>query len=466
MNVVVLMLDSLRPDYVACGGHPQIRTPHIDSVAAEGVLLDRAYAEYPITIPARTALVTGCYTWTNRPWQSLLPSDMHIAEVLRDHGYATAAFSDGPFNATSDMDRGFDDFWWTNTGKCVGHKDVEVDASDAWFAPNFEGRERQYYGATLQGRALAMEKYGQHCPELLFDRALKWLDGAAGQSQPFFLWVDSFQPHEPWAPVSPYDEMYGALDHHRYIPMPMGPDITWAEDGDLDHIRRLYMSEATHADDMVGMVVDRLETLGLSEDTLLVILSDHGEPLGEHAQIRKFYVPLYEELARTMWIMRKPGLIPAGMRTDALVQNTDFPATILDWCGVTPPPRETSRGFQGVSGKEEMDGVSLAGLLSGETDRVHDYLYNGAFGLRASILSDTHKLIDHQGEKPDELFDMRADPAELNDLMADEPDLAAELYHHLWDFRMKWGSNLRWRDRPVRKKPAVEIKGGRSDQED
>ena len=103
MNVVVLMLDTLRPDYLGCGGHPEVRTPHMDRIAAEGAFLERAYAEYPITIPKLVALMTGCYTWTNRPWQGLLPTDMSLAEVMREHGYATGAFSDGPFNAVAIM---------------------------------------------------------------------------------------------------------------------------------------------------------------------------------------------------------------------------------------------------------------------------------------------------------------------------------------------------------------------------
>jgi len=433
----------------------------MDAVAAEGVWFNRAYAEYPITIPARTAFVTGCFTWTNRPWQPLLPEDMHLAEVLREHGYRTAGFSDGPFNKLAHMDRGFEEFWWTDTGKCMGRAGIEVDASDAWFPPGFEGREIEYYTRTLQGREAARREFGMTCPELLFDRALQWLDKMAGEK--FLLWIDSFQPHEPWAPVSPYREMYGAMEHHRYIPMPMGPEIDWAEEGDLEHIRRLYMSEATHADDMVGWVVQRLDELGLSEDTLLVVLSDHGEPLGEHGQMRKFYVPLYEELARIVWIMRKPGLIPAGLRTDALVQDIDFAPTILEWCGITPPPRRTCRGFQGIAGKDEPDGVSLAGLISGDTDRVHERIFNGAFALRASVVTERYKFIENQGEKADELYDLWADPGETKNLIGEAPELAAELHRSLWDFRMKWGSSLRWRDRPVRHKPGAVMQDPRAD---
>ena len=448
MNIVVIMLDSLRPDHLGCGGHPEVRTPHIDQVAAEGILFERAYAEYPITVPSRTALVSGCYTWTNRPWRALLPTDMHLTEVLHEHGYATAAFSDAPFNPGGNFDRGFEVFEYFDVGKCHGHdEDIEVDIPDAYFPPDAVEQERQYYVNTLKGRALAMQRYGKTCPELLFDRAVQWLE--ANDRRPFLLWVDSFEPHEPWAPVSPYYEMYGGDRHRRYIPMPVGPDIQWAGEGDLDHVLRLYMGDITHTDEMVGRVTAKLDELGLAEDTLVVILSDHGEPFGEHGTIRKYYVPVYEELARMVWIMRKPGAVPEGAVARALVQNTDLAPTILDLLGIEPPPRKVEGAFQGIVGGDEMDGVSLVPLLTGDEPAVRDCVFNGAFGLRASIRTDRYKLIDNQGEKPNELFDLDQDPDEKRNLIEGSPDLAGELHRRLWEFRRKWGTALAWRDRPA-----------------
>lgn len=110
MNVVVIMLDSLRPDHVGCYGNAEVKTPYIDAVAAKGAVLESTYAEYPITVASRTALVSGSFTWPNRPWCPLRSYDMHLAEVLKKHGYATAAFSDTPFSVGAGMGRGFDTF--------------------------------------------------------------------------------------------------------------------------------------------------------------------------------------------------------------------------------------------------------------------------------------------------------------------------------------------------------------------
>jgi arylsulfatase A-like enzyme len=448
MNVLVVMLDSLRADYLGCAGHAQVRTPHLDRVAAEGLVFRRAYAEYPITIPARTALVSGCYTWTNRPWCPLRPNDMHIAEVLREHGYATAAFSDTPFNAGSGMDRGFEVFEYFDEGKCHRHhEDIEVDASDAYFPPDIAEAERRYYLNTLKGRALAQQRHGKQCPELLFDRALEWL--GANDRRPFLLWIDSFEPHEPWAPVSPYRDMYGADDHGRYIPMPAGPGLDWAAPGDLEHILALYMGDVTHTDEMIGRVTTALEELGLAEDTLLVIISDHGEPFGEHGTIRKFNVPVYEELARMVWIMRKPGLIAGGLSTAALAQNTDFAPTILELCGIEPPPRKPVGGPSSISAGRPLDGVSLVPLLRGADPPVRDCVFNGAFGLRASIRTERHKFIDNQGERENELYDLEQDPAEQDNVIGRHRQLAEELHRRLWEFRAEWASALSWRDRPA-----------------
>jgi arylsulfatase A-like enzyme len=442
-----MMLDSLRADHIGCGGHPEVRTPHLDRLAAEGVIFQRAYAEYPVTVPARTALVSGCYTWTNRPWCPLRPYDMHIAEVLRDNGYATAAFSDAPFNAGANMDRGFGVFEYYDVGKCHRHdEEIEVDISDAYFPPEIAEKERQFYLNTIKGRALAQQQYGKECPELLFDRALEWLEG--NTQRPFFLWIDSFEPHEPWAPVSPYREMYGGEQHERYIPMPPGPSIDWAQEGDIEHILKLYMADATHTDEMVGRVVAKLDEMGLAEDTLVVAVSDHGEPFGEHGTVRKFGVPVYEELARMVWIMRQPGAIPEGLETHALVQNTDFAPTVLEMCGIEQPTRQGMGGFNNIAPKHVLDGVSLMPLLREDEPAVRDCVFNGAFGLRASIRTERWKLIDNQGEKPNELFDMENDPKERDNVAEREPELAEELHRRLWDFRSQWAGALSWRDRP------------------
>jgi len=451
MNVVVMMLDSLRPDHAGCYGNAQVRTPHIDAVAARGAVCETCYAEYPITVPSRTALVSGAFTWTNRPWCPLRSYDAHIAEVLKQHGYATAAFSDTPFSKGAGMARGFDTFEFFQEGKC--HKPVVAgrtfDASDAYLPPWTPERERHFYRNTMINRQYSRETHGKACPELLFDAAIEWLD--ENHSQPFFLWIDSFEPHEPWCPEEPYRSMYQPGYTGRYIPFPPGPSCDWMTDEDIAHVLALYKGDITHTDEMVGKVTARLDELGRADDTIVVILSDHGEPFGEHGVIRKYNCVVYDELALMVWVMSAPGIIEPGTRATGLVQNTDFAPTLLDMLGIEMPPRPRPTAWMDYEPETQADfcGVSAMPLLRGEADRVRERAYIGAFALRAAIRTERWKLIDNQGEKPTELFDMAEDPAERTNLADKEPTLTRELHRRLWDFRRIWSGALAWRDEPA-----------------
>jgi len=449
MNVVVLMLDSLRPDFLGCGGHPVVRTPNIDRIAEEGIFFSRAYAEYPITVPSRTALVSGNYTFTNRPWCPLRNYDLHIAEVFQHAGWRTAAFSDTPFRETANMHRGFDVFRFFPEGKC--HRpveDVECEIPAAYYPPGAPRSELHFYPNTIKNRHYAMERYGKACPELLFDAALEWLDD--NHDSEFFLWIDSFEPHEPWCPPAPYDTMYRTAEPERYIPFPIGPSSDWMTPADRRHVVENYMGDVTHTDEQVGKVMAALEAHGLADETVVFVLSDHGEPFGEHGTVRKYGVPVYDELARMVFIVRMPGLKPAGQVSDALVQNVDLVPTLAELFGLSLPPRKGEVLRQDRPSVAPIcDGVSLMPLLRGEARQVREVAYMGGFGLRAAICEGPWKFIDNRGEKPNELFNMADDPAEKTNLALREPELTARLHRKLWEFQARWSAPLSWRDRPA-----------------
>ena len=453
MNVVVMMLDSLRPDHLGCYGNREIETPHIDSVAAKGAVLETAYAEYPITVPSRTAFVSGTFTWPNRPWCPLRSYDPHIAETLKGNGYATAAFSDTPFSVGAGMGRGFDVFEFFAEGKC--HKPVvegrTFDDSAAYYPAHTPEHEKNFYRNTMINRRYAMEQHGKACPQLLFDAALDWLD--QNHDKPFFLWIDTFEPHEPWCPEEPYSSMYQPGYQGRYIPFPIGPSSDWMTEEDIQHVLALYAGDATHTDEMVGRVLTKLDALGVADDTLVAIISDHGEPFGEHGIVRKYNVVVYDELARMVWVTSLPGVVEPGTRVKGLVENTDFAPTILDALGIEMPQRARPRLWAPkYASEDESDfwGVSALPLLRREVDRIREHAYVGAFNIRSSIRTERWKFIDNRGEKPNELFDMLADPKEQTNLLDKEPSLVRELHHKLWQFQFAWSGALAWRDEPAK----------------
>ena len=444
-NVVVVCLDSVRADCLGVAGHPVCLTPHLDRLAKDGAWFTSAYAEFPLTVPFRTAAVSGQYTFTHRPWTALRAYDLHLAELLRGAGYRTAAFSDTPFRSEVQMHRGFDEFR-EFPGKLHAPPDGDdgvplVDWPETWFPPGNADDEARWDRCRAGWLSAFPRKYGRVGIELLVDEASAWIDEAAARPDPFLVWVDSFQAHEPWVPPKPYADMYQRGDYRgRYLPLPSGPDMSWLADGELDHIKALYWGEITHADAHVGRLVDHLDALGLADNTLIMVVSDHGVPLGEHGTIRKIGIPLYDEMARIVWLMRWPGRIEP-QRVDAIVETPDLLPTVLDACGVEIDAAPVWAA--GTDSPRAIDGESVWPLLDREAEAVHGAGFFGAWGLHSAVLADGWKLIDNRSEKPNELYHLPTDAGEHVNLAAEEAERAMKMHRRLWHFQRRWARALR-----------------------
>jgi arylsulfatase A-like enzyme len=434
MKIIVIMLDSLRPDYLGCYGNPQVVSPAIDRIASGGMVFRRAYAEYPITIPSRTAFVAGIHTHTCRPWMPLRPDDHHIAEIVRDGGYKTGAVSDTPLSPNSNMDRGFEFFKRFDVGKVAMPKvdDVEVDLSDCWFGPDVTPKEIDFCRWFRTNRPWAIEHLGGDSVTLVTDEGIRFIRDH--RDEDFFLWLDYFEVHEPWDTPEEYTKHYEWDPEGRFCPMPHYGRRTLT-DADLSNVLVHYMGSITQADEQVGRIDAALRELDILDDTLIWIISDHGEPFGEHGTIRKYGVPVYDELSRIVWIMRKPGLVPAGTERDSLVCNVDFAPTLLDILDIEKPQR--------------FEGYSIVPLLTEDTDSTRDEVYMGCFQIRRAVFDGEWKFIDNLGEKPDELFNLTEDPAEKRNLAEKEPGRVRTCRRKLWQFGAHWSNALAWRDHPT-----------------
>ena len=434
MNILIVMFDSLRHDYLAFNGHPYVKTPNLDLLADESVFFRNAIVENPITLPSRTAMLTGRYTFPNRGWEPLRDTDVTFLPKLNEAGYHTCAFSDSPFSPGAKMDRDFPEFHCLEGGKCLTriNPDRIVSPGAANIVPPAVDIDKHYYANTLSNRAELTEREGMYYPELITRDAIKWMESRGNSAQPFLLWLDYFDPHEPWDPPAPYCDMYDSGYTGRKFPMPdlRADELTPEE---LYHIRAQYAGCVTQVDNEFGKLRAAMQRLGLWENTLVLALSDHGEPFGEHGTMRKFFTPLYEELCHFVFMIRDPEGHGGGRKIDALVQNTDLAPTLLQRLGLQP---------------DLCDGLDLNPLIRGKTREAREAAFFGCLHYHEAVRTPEWKFIDNSGERENELYNLAEDPAESRNMLDAEPDLARKLHRMLWEFHLPWCGEGAWRGRP------------------
>ncbi|HOX39540.1 MAG TPA: sulfatase [Candidatus Brocadiia bacterium] len=444
MNVIVIVTDSLRADHVGCYGST-VKTPNIDKLASESAVFDNAYSENLPTLPCRTAWWTGKYLFTRRGWQHFEPTDYLLAEVLWDKGVTSALVTDvyHMHKPVYNCGRGYDSVFfirgqeydpWILDPKITVDLDrrhrLRGDDSDQLWKPRFEQYLRNVSGFKSEEDYFVAQ---------VVKSAIRWLDYITRKAKDdLFLWVDCFDPHEPWDPPSPYREMYDPdySGPDLIDPVP-GPVAGYMTDRELRHTKALYAGEVTFVDKWVGVLLDRIRELGLFENTMIVFTSDHGEPFGEHGIIRKARPWGYEELAHVPLIIHHPAGEGAGRRFPGFVQPPDLMPTILDAMGIkselvlsyTAPvkhafPQDIVIDSKGVT----PDGLSLIPMLRGDVSSIRDYAItahcNAQWALRTADWTYLHEV---RGDRPCELYDRRTDRAEQTNLIGGNTDVADAL---------------------------------------
>lgn len=471
MNVVVIVTDSMRADHLGC--HPlcqryngrKVQTPNLDRLAAEATLFTQAYAESLPTMQTRHNWWTGRVGFPFRGWQPFDNEDYMLAEVLWDKGYTSALISDTyhMHKPVYNCGRGFDTVVWVRGQEYdpwVADPAIVVDLSrnhrlrgdetDAMWKPRFEQNLRN---TTFRK---GEEDYSV---ARVVKETIKWLDvtvKSKGIKNNLFLWVDCFDPHEPWDPPEPYASMYDPDYNGKAITDPVpGATENYMTPAEVHHTKSLYAGEITMVDRWVGVLLDYLRDLGLYDNSLIMHISDHGEPFGEHGIIRKASPWNYEELVHIPWIIRHPEGIGAGKRISEFVQSTDLMPTILDFLKVPVPlelpfsaPRKSAQLFpQDVilhTNTIPLHGQSVLKLMSGETDKIRNYVYTGHHNQQWSIRSEEWSylfpLVPEGGRVGGtELYSRRNDLAEQHNVVKEYRHVADEMELQLW----RWVMSLR-----------------------
>jgi choline-sulfatase len=353
-NILLVTLDTTRADHVGAYGYPLARTPALDGLAREGVLFERALTSAPITLPAHASLLTGTYPFA--------------------HGVR----NNGTFSLRDDA----------ATLATVLHGNGYRTAAfvSAFVLDRRYGLAR---GFDVYDDRLPLERPGDQTGS----RAVEWLRSAAASSAkagPFLLWLHLYDPHDPYTPPARFREEF--------------PD-------------RPYDGEIAFDDSVIGSVLSQLGQLGLESNTIVAVVGDHGESLGEHGE-STHAVFVYESTLRVPMILRWPGQLPAGRRVRTSVRGIDLAPTLLDLAAAPPLP-----SAQGVSLAPLMRGADATAVRPIYAESYFPQLYMNWAPLR-SMQDSRWKFIDAPAP---ELYDLTNDSGERTNLIDRMPARAADL---------------------------------------
>ena len=420
MNIVFIIADSLRQDHVSRYDWPDcpVETPHIDRLAAESVMFDNCYPQGLPTIPVRTEWLTGRGTLPFRPWQPLAKEDLSAPELLARAGYTTALFTDCYHYMKPGMNlhRGFRvwrwvrgqeyDCWQSGPLRNLRLEDHVNDQMPADWRPKVEACLRN-----MDGYRTADD---WPCARLAAE-VIEWLDANPNTGKNF-LWIDSFDPHEPWMPPDDFD-LY--CDPHytgkRYVMPPGGLASQWFTDEEIAAIRGLYAGEVAYVDHYLGRVIQALRDKGYFENSVVLFIADHGHPLADHGKFLKGGDRLYSELLKVPCMFRFPRGEHGGRRLTALAQFPDILPTLLDAAGLEPEALE-------------MTGLSLMPVIRGDLAALREATISGYHEAPDRVIrAGDWSYIRRPEGQPDELYCLGPDPREQTNLIDERPDVAQDL---------------------------------------
>ena len=429
VNVILVILDSLRKDHIGVYSNDRIQTPNLDALAKESLRFGRAYPESLPTLCARRAIHTGMRTWpfrnfvrlpgeTFQPagWQPIPEQQTTLSETLFASGYSTTMFADTQplFHPSMNFQRGFGVFEWL--------RGQERDR----FRPKLGVPEEQIRQRTVPGNdANMVDKVRQYLANTkdrkteedwfaprLFTRGMDYLEQAEA-GQPFFLVLDSFDPHEPWDPPEEYVGLYSDGYEGRDPIVPNYGASDWLDDAELERMKALYSGEVTMVDRWLGHFLDKMESTGRMQDTFLVVLADHGVALGEHGYTGKPYNALWPELTDIPFFIRSPDGRGAGQTSDYFASTHDVAPTILGALGLVPP--------------QQLDGQYLT-LLMGDSEPAPRDHFTFGYNQYVSTRDDRYAMISVNDRSDAKLYDIQKDPGMNRDIAAENQDVIRQIF--------------------------------------
>lgn len=404
-NVLLISIDTLRPDHLGCYGYHRDTSPRIDRLATEGALFENAISSTSWTLPAHAALFTGLAdtvhgcTDTDR---RLDDSRRTLAERLKESGYTTVGFFSGPYlHPVFGLGQGFDEYI-----DCTSYPTLSEQAAEATGA--------------VDGEAVWRASHSDITNPQVYREVSAWLE--ANNRRPFFMFVHMWDVHFDFIPPPPYDRRFdpdyqGSVTGKNFLSNASVNALMPKRD--LEHLIALYDGEIAWTDAYLGRILDEFDSRGLRECTIVILLSDHGTEFFEH-ELKAHRQSLYDEVVRIPLIIRYPGRIEPGQRHRVQVRIIDVLPTITDLLGLGVPPDVMGQSlvqlFSGGSLPRDNLAVSELFCDSGKLTPAglwapRDPRFRTRFRLRSFRRLD-RKMIKDLNRKRAVVFDLLADPAE------------------------------------------------------
>ena len=400
-NVVFILTDDQAPRTLGVYGNSEIQTPHCDRLARGGALLTQSYCATPVCSPSRATLLTGqipsqhgIHDWISEGNEGagahrFLADEPTFPEVLAANGYRCGLSGKWHMGASAEPQEGFD-YWFAMPTGGSRYQDPEM---------YWEGEKREYPG---------------YATDVITDKALEFLDQARGG--PFFCFVSYNAPHTPYADTpAEYMDLYRDSPFATFpgepLNEPIAHNLSRQNVGNRES-KIHYYAMVSAIDANVGRIAQRLEDLGVADDTLVVYLSDHGFLLEQHGLWGKgntsWPYNMYDESMLTPGFFYHPAGVPAGRKIETPVSFYDFAPTLLDYLGLPP-----------LEGPKPLPGRSYAQLLRGENIPEWGPDVYGEYQYCRMVREPEWKLIRRTEGFPDELYHLADDPAERRNVAGD-----------------------------------------------
>ena len=438
MNLIVICLDTFRADLVGPGRKmSHVATPNLDALARESVSFERAFGEGQPTLQMRRAFFTGRRSfpwrynfdrrghWHHAPgWHKIPPEQDTLAEILSSRGYLTGLIADvyHMFKPSMNYWRGFTNYEFIRGQESDNYKGGSLASIESQLQRHVREPVDWKRHSTLVQYLLNMrgrEKEEDHLCAQVMLKACQWLEDNACNA-PFMLWVEAFDPHEPWDPPRSYADVYCPEYEGKDFVMPgAGLERGPMTDREIERTKALYYGEVSFVDKWVGALLEKIDALKLRDDTIVMVLSDHGTQVHDRGAFGKSSSQMHPFNTGIVWVIRHPNG-PGGEKVQGFVQSHDVMPTMLDLLDI---PFET-------------DGVSMWPLVTGELESIRDAIVcgwaefaNGNATARASVRTNQWNFVHAVGrqEEAPELYDLEADPEEERNVHDLHPGVAREL---------------------------------------